>query len=359
MKKQIFLLFTFFAALPFSVFSVKNVAPLNPYLVYEGRVMVKKDSASFCYPGTSVRLSFTGSEIAVELKDNAGYYWVEIDSMKPYKLSTHNKKTASSVYVLAKGLDHKKHNVQLTLINEGLFSHPQLYRFVLPDSTQLSEVRAKKHRIEFIGNSMTCGYGVESASKEEDFADSTENFALAYSGLVARHFDAEPMVVARSGIGIYRNFAGPKRGSVNPLPTFYDKTFIFDSPEWNFESFSPEIVCVCLGTNDLSTARYSLKLFHRAYYSFIKHVRSIYPNARIILVSGSMLTERRLQDQIRLLDGIYNRLKAEGEDNLYRFDFSPLDGSLGYGANWHPSKPQQRIMADELIRFIEKIVGWK
>lgn len=353
------ILTTILLSLGFSGAAEQYVAPNNPHLVYEGRTVVNSDSASFCYPGTSVRLAFNGTSLGVELKDNAGYYWVEIDDKKPFKISTHDKKTRSSVYELANNLTPGMHNVQMTLVNEGLFSRPQLYRFVLPDSASLTEVRRKKHRIEFIGNSMTCGYGVEANSKEDGFADSTENFALAYAGLVSRHFDAEPMVVARSGIGIYRNYAGPRRGSFNPLPSFYDRAFIFGSPKWEFSKFSPEIVCICLGTNDLSTARYSMKLFHMAYYSFVEHVRSIYPNARIILISGSMLTEKRLLDQKRMLNSVYQRLKEKGEDNIYRFDFSPLDPNLGYGADWHPSIPQQRVMADELTHFIENITGWK
>ena len=354
------LLFCLFLFLCRYTVSAVSVAPDDSLLLYEGRVLVNADSVSFCYPGTSVRVAFQGTGISVELKNNAGYYWVEIDSMKPFKISTHNNQVVGkrSVYSLATGLAPGVHNLQLTLVNEGLFSRPQIYRFVLPDSAQLCQVRRKKHRIEFIGNSMTCGYGVESPSKYDGFADSTENFALAYAGIVSRHFDAEPMVVARSGIGIYRNYAGPRHGSFNPLPSFYDRAFIFGSPKWNFSRFSPEVVCICLGTNDLSSGRYSMRLFHSAYYDFVGHVREIYPHARIVLISGSMLTGRRLHDQRRLLDGVYQRLKQNGADNIYRFDFSPLDPGLGYGADWHPSIPQQRVMADELTRFIEKILGW-
>ena len=358
MKKFFYLLCVFLLGVAAQASSAEYIAPNNPFLKYEGRVLVDKDSVSFCYPGTAVRVAFTGSSIAVDLKNNAGYYWVEVDNKKPFKICTHGKKGRSSIYMLADSLDAGVHNVQLTLVNEGLFSRPQLYRFVFDDSSKLMNVRMKKHRIEFIGNSMTCGYGVEDNSEFHGFADSTENFALAYAGLVSRRFDAEPMVVARSGIGIYRNYAGPRRGSFNPLPSFYDRTFIFGSPAWNFSLFSPELVCICLGTNDLSAARYSMRLFHMAYFHFVEHVRSIYPGAKIVLISGSMLTGKRLHDQRILLNGVYQRLKDMGVDNIYRFDFSPLDPSLGYRTDYHPSIRQQRVMADELTRFIETTMGW-
>ena len=95
-----------------------------------------------------------------------------------------------------------------------------------------------------------------------------------------------------------------------------------------------------------------------AYFHFVEHVRSIYPGAKIVLISGSMLTGKRLHDQRILLNGVYQRLKDMGVDNIYRFDFSPLDPSLGYGADYHPSIRRQRVMADELTRFIETTMGW-
>ena len=101
-----------------------------------------------------------------------------------------------------------------------------------------------------------------------------------------------------------------------------------------------------------------MRLFHSAYYNFVGHVREIYPHARIILISGSMLTGRRLHDQRRLLDGVYQRLKQNGADNIYRFDFSPLDPTLGYGADWHPSMRQHEKMANELTPYLQKLMEW-
>ena len=45
--------------------------------------------------------------------------------------------------------------------------------------------------------------------------------------------------------------------------------------------------------------------------------------------------------------------KMAGDTLVYRFDFSPQTGDLGYGAGWHPSKKQHQRMAEELITFLQ------
>lgn len=354
--KQSGMKFKFFIALIVELLmcqcSSKFIKSSDNNLIFEGRTIKRTDSVSFCYPGTSVRMSFSGSSVYAKLKTNAGFYSVSIDNMQPYKISTftydlHNK---DSLFCLAENLSSGKHTLQLTLITEGLVYRPVFYGFGISNGKVYPAIH-KKHRIEFIGNSITCGYGVEAKSKDDDFADSTENYMLSYAGIIAQRFDAEAMVVARSGIGVYRNFGDEKTGSAHPLPSFYNQTFIYDSPSWNFTEFSPEYICLCLGTNDLSQGDYDLQQFKKAYFSFVEHLHKLYPKTKIILLSSPMLHKHRLADQISVL----NALHKEYQDFTYRFDFSEQDGSLGYGANWHPSAARQMRMADELSGFIESI----
>jgi hypothetical protein len=65
-----------------------------------------------------------------------------------------------------------------------------------------------------------------------------------------------------------------------------------------------------------------------------------------------------LEELRAILDRIALDLKNSGDNNIYRFDFAPHDGSLGYGADWHPSASQQKKMSSELVPFISSITGW-
>ena len=45
-----------------------------------------------------------------------------------------------------------------------------------------------------------------------------------------------------------------------------------------------------------------------------------------------------------------------GDKLVYRFDFSPQTGDLGYGTDWHPSLRQHQRMADELTPFLRQLM---
>jgi hypothetical protein len=182
---------------------------------------------------------------------------------------------------------------------------------------------------------------------------------MGYASITAHRYNAAMMVVARSGIGVYRNYNDVVTGSRVTLPTFYGRTFIGKSPVWDFSRFSPDIVCLNLGTNDISQGLYDLEKFKSAYVAFVKTLRSHYPKARIILLSGCMLRGKRLSALTNTLNSICLQFKMSGDSNIYRFDFTPQTGKLGYGADWHPSAAQQLLMANELSQYIESISDWK
>lgn len=111
---------------------------------------------------------------------------------------------------------------------EGLFRKPEFRGFVLDKGCQLIEAPALPERkIEFIGNSITCGYGVESINMSDPFEDETENHWLTYANIVSDSLKAQHTSISRSGIGVYRNYNGPKTGDADNMPWQYEYT-LFD-----------------------------------------------------------------------------------------------------------------------------------
>lgn len=331
----------------------------HPHIAYIGRVSFKHpDAPCFTYPGVQIRALFEGTSLGVAMKPNSGYFMVEIDSLPPFKTGFGE---TDSVRTLISGLPEGRHEVRLTLAYEGHLRRPEFRGFILDEGKTLPAApRLPERRIEFIGNSITCGYGLETDDPRAPFQDETENHFYTYAALTARAFDALSQVVARSGIGIYRNYNGPVTGSADCLPARYTQTLWGDSTEtWVFSRYRPDVVCVNLGTNDVSTGTYDTTLLEAAYRRFLHRLREYYPEAKIVLLSGCMLTGRRLQDVCRALDRVALEAAAAGDDEVYRFDLTPTDGSLGYGASWHPSKAQQAKSASELIGFLHTLTGWE
>lgn len=64
--------------------------------------------------------------------------------------------------------------------------------------------------------------------------------------------------------------------------------------KWDFAQWIPQVVCINLGTNDFSTNNYNAGLYERAYRNFLQSVRNAYPNAKIVLLNGPMMAEKRI-----------------------------------------------------------------
>ena len=58
------------------------------------------------------------------------------------------------------------------------------------------------------------------------------------------------------------------------------------------------------------------------------------------------------------MNEVTDEAHKDGDRQVYRFDFTPHDGSLGYGADWHPSMRQHEKMANELTPYLRKLMHW-
>ena len=332
----------------------------NPMIQYVGRVSFAKspDVASFNFPGTTIQAAFEGTSLKMICRPMTGYFMAQVDGCEPFKVGFNAER--DSVVTVAAALPKGIHQVKVMYVIEGLFRNPEFKGFVLDKGCKLVEAPALPERkIEFIGNSITCGYGVESIEMTDPFEDETENHWLTYANIVSDSLKAQHTSISRSGIGVYRNYDGPKAGSAENMPWQYEYTLFNKHDEkWNFAKYQPQLVCINLGTNDLSTNNYDIQLYEKNYRMFLKTVRTKYPNAKIVLITGPMLGEKESNEQKAVLDRICKEANKKGDKDIYRFDFTFQTGDLGYGASWHPSKLQHQKMAGELLPFLRKIMNW-
>lgn len=341
-------------------YSQKFVSADDSRFAYIGRVShAVKGCVSFTYPGVSVLANFTGTSLSAVFKPGSGYFMVEIDDHSPIKIFVSEN---DSIMGLAEGLPDTSHSLRVMYCQEGYEQRPAFYG-LLTESGQISSPNLSDRRLLFVGNSITCGYGIEAFDPQEHFLYSTENHYYTYAAIAARTLNAQHHAIARSGIGIYRNYGAPVEGSKGTaMPDKFDLTLFTDDANiqglerWNHSLYQPQVVCVNLGTNDTSLDTYDTELMHQAYVSFIQRLRSLYPKAHIVMLSGSMMGGKALADCNAVLDAA---VKEVNDAKVLRFNFSPQTGSLGFGADYHPSLAQQRMMADELIPFLKQITGWE
>ena len=334
------------------------ILPSDPHIEYVGRIsFANPDAPRFTYPGVSISALFEGTSLNMIAKPMSGFFMVRIDDNDPFKVAFANEQ--DSVITLASQLPDGIHEVFIMNCIESFLPVSEFRGFLLDQDCHLqAKERQYSLRLEFVGNSMTCGYGIESNNPSDTFSKETENHYYAYPALVSKGLNAQYVVVARSGIGVYRNYGGPVEGSVDCLPNLYDYTLYGDTTEvWDFSRYIPDIVCVNLGTNDCVLEGYSIHLLKDAFVKFSQKLRSIYPDAKIIWMTGCMLHGKPLEDLQSVLDEVVQESKTAGDKCMYRFDFTPQTGDLGYAAGWHPSRQQHERMADELISFMRTIVN--
>jgi hypothetical protein len=128
--------------------------------------------------------------------------------------------------------------------------------------------------------------------------------------------------------------------------------------KWDFNRFQPDVVCINLGTNDLSTNNYDLNLLKQGYQILYKMVREHNPQAKIVLLTGSMLYNKEQKEAQRLLDTVMAEAHHAGDRAVYRFDMTQIMGDEGYGNDYHPNVWQDEKMAAELTLFLRELMNW-
>ena len=346
------------------------ISPSDSNIRYAGRIsFANPERPAWNFPGIQIMAAFEGTSLRMLAKPQSGYFMAQIDESEPFKVAFRGER--DSLVTLATALPEGRHLVRLMYIIEGYELFPEFWGFVLDKGRHLVEAPLfPSRKIEFIGNSITCGYGNEGLNKMDHFDYATENHYYSYASIAARNLEAQHWVVARSGIGAYRNYDGPKTGNPEScMPVQYEytgyalrpelrKKFDFLAEQWNFSRYQPDVVCINLGTNDLSTNNYDLKLLKAGYQKLLKMVRQHNPKAKIVFLTGSMLYNKELQEAIQLLNDIVAEAQKAGDQEIYRFDMPHIDGEEFYGNDWHPNVYQDEKMAGELTAYLRKLMGW-
>lgn len=329
----------------------------NPMIEYSGRIDFRNPLApKFNYSGVSVRASFLGTSISVLLSDEGdrNYYNIILDGTVLGKLQT---KSGTNLFEIAKDLSDTVHEVELFKLTEQEFGKTQFLGFVVDKGKTLVQISNEREKlIEFIGNSITCGYGNEGANGEK-FGPTTENHFMTYAAITSRSFNARHLAVCKSGIGIYRNYGGPVGGNADCMTNFYQRVYLYEAtPLFSFTQ-KPDLICINLGTNDFSEGKGDSALYVKNYLRFIDTIQLKNDNADILCLLGSMMSGNDLTRVRSYLNFIVDSANKKNKGKVYFFEMSQQSGP--FGVDYHPTVAQHVKNGKELISYINSLKNWE
>lgn len=329
------------------------------HIQYEGRIAMTDSTAELSWPASSIKVNFYGDRISATLLDERSdnNYNVIVDGKV---ISILHPLQIKKEYVLVQGLAEGKHTLELFKRNESNMGKTWFYQFGLKKSGKiLAPPPLKKRKIEFFGNSITCGYADEDTTGKDRGTSPYENAYISYASIISRHFDAQLHSTSKSGIGITVSWF--------PLtmPEMYTRLDAGDpNSKWDFSKYTPDLVIINLFQNDswivnlpnndqfkarFGTTKPTPGFIINAYTAFLKNVRALYPKAQIICTLGSMDATREGSPWPGYIEKSVNSLN----DQLIFTHFIPYKNTPG-----HPGAKEQQAMADDLIGFIEKNIKW-
>lgn len=230
----------------------------------------------------------------------------------------------------------------------------------------------KKDAIEFIGDSITCGFGNGTNDANREFYAAEEDGFMTHGAIAARTLGLEPRFISVSGISIENAVSMPGFYCMNDLYPYTDRILedkraaskgetISEYQRYDFAAHPVKYVVLNLGTNDANQIYFAPdeakeqaeKAFEENYYQFVSKIRELNgPETKIICALGCM--DYYLYDKIR--DVVAKWKQETGDERIYTLKYNKMmNVGPDVGGCLHPSIKRHKKMADDLVKFIRSI----
>lgn len=337
------------------------------YVKLQSRTVMKDDVTWLVQSGSAMECYITAETAKITLAGSSGIqngadyrprYGIYVDG-ELLEDALMDEKTRT--VTLWEG-ENKTASVKVMLLSEAMYGGIGIAAVdtVSSAAVPVKPVPARKMRVEFIGDSITCAYGVEGASQGDSFKTSTENFSKSYAYLAAQQLGFDYSTCCYSGHGIVSGYtADGTKNAESLIPDCYEKVSKFADygTDWDFAAAQPDAVVINLGTNDINYVAADPEQngaeFVEGYKAFLTRIRALNPDAAIVCTVGTMGGD----EVYTFLEQAVNEYKAQtGETNVLCYFSKTHSMADGLGSDWHPSAFTQQnaayVMADKICQAL-------
>ena len=352
--------------------SEKTFLPTTEFVRTLGRTMAAKDSLWLVHSGTGMEFSVTGTSVTIKIKPDSSF--MTRSNQARIAIYVNGERVVDDMvdkmeksYTVFESAVPEECTVRVVKLSEAAYSTIGITSIEATCIGDIRPTRESDKLIEFIGDSITCGYGVDDLDSSHHFSTTTEDATKTYAYKTAEKLGAEYSLVSLSGYGIISGYSGDgQKKAEQIIPKYYDKMgnsggtylgdFVAQERTWNFEK-QPDAVVINLGTNDASYVKNDAakkEEYTVAYVAFLKQVREKNPEAVVFCTLGIMGA-----DLYPCVEDAVNRYVQEtGDAKVHTMKFANQNAADGIAADWHPSEKTHEKAAEKLAEKMKGIMGW-
>ena len=181
-----------------------------------GRSVYNEDALWFANSISGVEFKATGSQVTFNIKvsgdpTRVGVY---VNDKLVQRGLIGGKKAAEKLGSITVKLEDGENTVKLLKLSEGPQSTLSIQSIEVDSGASVKPTEGKAHTMEFIGDSITCGYGIDlpvkdpETGKPNSFSTVSEDASKTYAFQIAEMFGADVNFFSGSGYGIWCNYGG-------------------------------------------------------------------------------------------------------------------------------------------------------
>ena len=343
----------------------KTYLPNELDIRISGRTVERENVLYLSHSAAYVEFELEGKYLAAVFASEGGgadfQAWITVyvnDMEVPYKKFP--LEAGKKEYLLWENNTEEKAVVRVVKSSENQYAYAAICNFILDEDAKVTKTKAKEKHIQFIGDSITCGFGNEGGAGDP-FLTETENPLRAYAALTAKKLDAEFTLISWSGIGVISSYVDPdvevpNTGVLAPRLYPYTDYSLFARMGWEMETYdcskdNLDMIVINLCTNDSSYTRDHedrKQAFKEEYAKFLNLLQASYPGTPIVCCSGAM--NRLLMSEVCEA----TKMVTKPESPVYYYQFTPTRPEDGEGAVGHPSMIRHDIMSTELANWVKE-----